>query len=76
MEHGGRSSDTDAIWKDFPLFAPTDVSIPKLDSDKTAEDVSSAMGALSHLLYDEETPQEKSELLRDEGNRYFKRGAR
>lgn len=62
-------------WEDFPLFAPQDATIPKLDECQSAQ-VSSAVGALSHLLYDEETPLEASELLRDEGNRHFKRGRR
>jgi len=62
------------IWEDCPLFAPSEVTVPKLDEKQTAEGLSPAMGALSHLLYDEETPLEKSEHLRDEGNRRFKRG--
>lgn len=60
-------------WEDFPLFAPPGTEIPRLEED-SSEGVSNAIGALSHLLYDEETPQEASELLRDEGNRHFKCG--
>ncbi|CAN8075661.1 unnamed protein product [Agarophyton chilense] len=62
-------------WQDCPLFAPAGAEIPKLDENE-AKDVSPAIGALSHMLYDEETPEEKSELFRDEGNRHFKRGKR
>ncbi|KAI0567202.1 hypothetical protein FGB62_4g269 [Gracilaria domingensis] len=62
-------------WEDCPLFAPSGAVIPKVD-DNEAENVSPAIGALSHLLYDEETPEERSELFRDEGNRHFKRGNR
>lgn len=58
------------------MFAPQGVQIPKLDDEGSGDGVSHALGALSHLLYDEETPQEASELLRDEGNRHFKRGRR
>lgn len=63
-------------WESFPLFAPEGTTIPQLPEQSSGEGVSSAVAALSHLLYDEETPLEASELLRDEGNRYFKRGGR
>eukprot|EP00177_Eucheuma_denticulatum_P000315 GFKZ01000540.1.p1 GENE.GFKZ01000540.1~~GFKZ01000540.1.p1 ORF type:complete len:378 (+),score=44.68 GFKZ01000540.1:123-1256(+) len=69
-------SSAGQLWEDFPLFAPEGVQIPKLDEEESANGVSPALGALSHLLYDEETPLEASELLRDEGNRHFKRGRR
>ncbi len=63
-------------WEDFPLFAPEGVEIPKVAGGASAEHISPALGALSHLLYDEETPEEISEYLRDSGNRLFRRGAR
>lgn len=61
-------------WEDCPLFAPVGAALPKIEQGQ--KDVSSAVGALSHMLYDEESPIEKSELLRDEGNRHFRRGKR
>lgn len=70
------TSDETNEWDDFPLFAPDGAKIPQLAEDSSGENISSAIGALSHLLYDEETPLEASELLRDEGNRYFKLGGR
>lgn len=70
------NASTAQDWEDFPLFAPQGAFIPKLEEPQSAQQVSSAVGALSHLLYDEETPLEASELLRDEGNRHFKRGRR
>lgn len=66
----------DDLWEEFPLFAPEGAEIPKVGDGESAENVSSAMGALSHLLYDEETPEEISELLRDNGNRLFRQGKR
>lgn len=69
----GSASNADD-WHDCPLFAPADAKIPQISGNDSAEAVPSAIGALSHLLYDEETPVEASELLRDEGNRHFKRG--
>lgn len=68
-------TETEEDWEDCPLFAPQGASIPELP-EQPGEQVSSAVAALSHLLYDEETPLEASELLRDVGNRYFKRGRR
>lgn len=70
-------------WADFPLFAPSGAEIPKFDNSAddgapTDDNVSTpaALSALSHLLYDEETPEEASDLLRDEGNRHLRRGKR
>lgn len=62
-------------WTDIPLFAPEGAQIPDL-SDASDRAPSHAVGALSHLLYDEETPEEKSELYRSEGNRLFKIGTK
>lgn len=63
-------------WEECPLFAPVGAGIPQVASDTSNGSVSPAIGALSHLLYDEETPREIAEQLRDEGNRQFKRGIR
>lgn len=62
-------------WSDIPLFAPEGAKIPDL-SEASDKAPSNAIGALSHLLYDEETPEEKSELYRAEGNRLFKIGTK
>lgn len=72
------TGDDDAMeWADIPLFAPPGAKIPDLSQVPDDEVPSPALGALSHLLHDEETPEEASDLLRDEGNRYFKqRGKR
>lgn len=63
-------------WEDLPLFAPKGTEIPRVAEGDTAEGISPALGALSHVLYDEESPQEISELLREDGNRLFRRGKR
>lgn len=63
-------------WEDCPLFATPGAEIPQIESDNSNASVSPAIGALSHLLYDEETPREVAELLRGEGNRQYKRGIR
>ncbi len=63
-------------WESFPLFAPEGAEIPRIAEDETAENVSPALGALAHLLYDEETPEEISEQHRDIGNRLFRKGRR
>lgn len=63
-------------WESFPLFAPDGAEIPRVPDDSSAEDVSPALGALSHLLYDEETTEEISEHQRDLGNRFFRQGTR
>lgn len=60
-------------WADFPLFAPQGAKIPKFSSAQEEAAASPALQALSHILHDEETPEERSELYRDEGNRHFKR---
>lgn len=60
-------------WADIPLFAPEGATIPNLSGASEDEVPSEALSALSHLLHDEETPEEKSEYLRSEGNRYFMR---
>lgn len=70
------SQEESLEWDDFPLFAPGGTSIPRFAEDGSTESSTNAVAALSHLLYDEETPLEASELLRDEGNRHFKRGQR
>lgn len=75
VQTGEMRTETEEDWEDCPLFAPQGASIPQLP-EQPGENVSSAVAALSHLLYDEETPLEASELLRDEGNRSFKRGRR
>lgn len=69
-------SDDDELWKDLPLFAPDSSCVPKIAEGDTAEHLPEAIGALSHLLYDEETPQEIAENLRDQGNTLFKRGTK
>lgn len=61
-------------WESLPLFAPQGASIPRVDEGSTAEDVNPALGALAHLLYDEDTPEEISEDHRDHGNRLLRRG--
>lgn len=62
------------LWEDCPLFAPEGAAVPRVPEDETAEGLAPALGALSHLLYDDESPQEISESLREEGNRLLKRG--
>jgi tetratricopeptide (TPR) repeat protein len=68
------AEDNDNFWLDCPLFAPVGAKVPVLPADRTAADLPDALGALSHLLYDKESPEEVAEELRDQGNRYFKRG--
>lgn len=63
-------------WESIPLFAPAGTEIPQTGGDEDAESVSPALGALAHLLYDEETPEEISEHQRDLGNRLFRKGIR
>lgn len=65
-----------ADWADIPLFAPEGAKIPNLSGVSENGIPSDALGALSHLLHDEETPEEVSELLRSEGNRHFKRNGK
>jgi hypothetical protein len=69
------AEDNDNFWLDCPLFAPVGAKVPVLPTDRTAADLPDALGALSHLLYDKESPEEVAEELRDQGNRYFKRGS-
>lgn len=65
----------DESWRDFPIFAPEKSALPRIDQDEPlSEEVPSSIAALSHLVYDDETPQERAELLRDKGNMMFKRG--
>jgi Cns1/TTC4 Wheel domain len=68
----GSGIDDDDFWKEFPLFAPDGVDIPVVPAGESAEHLPGALGALSHLLYDEETPQEISEDLREQGNTMFR----
>lgn len=65
-------AETDDAWTELPLFAPQGATIP---NDTTTTDTA-AMSALSHLIYDDDTPEEASELLRERGNRSFKLGKR
>mmetsp|Transcript_2248 Transcript_2248/g.3957 ORF Transcript_2248/g.3957 Transcript_2248/m.3957 type:complete len:402 (-) Transcript_2248:750-1955(-) len=65
----------DIDWEEFPLFAPSGIEIPKLTPEEASQK-SSAFGALSHLIHDQETPEEQAELLRDKANRAFRRGDR
>lgn len=67
------SADDTPEWADIPLFAPPGSQIPNLSTASEDEAPSAALSALSHLLYDKESPQEESELLRNQGNQYFKR---
>ncbi|KAA8497601.1 Tetratricopeptide repeat protein 4-like [Porphyridium purpureum] len=60
-------------WEEFPLFAPDGAAVEELDLSASAQR-STAYSALSHLLHDDETPEERAELLRDQGNRCFKYG--
>lgn len=60
-------------WEAFPLFAPEGAEIPRVDADN-ADGINPTLGALSHILYDEETPEEISEQHREIGNRLFRRG--
>lgn len=69
----GADDEDISEWADIPLFAPPGSQVPNLSTVPGDEAPSTALSALSHLLYDEESPREKSELLRNEGNRYFKR---
>jgi Cns1/TTC4 Wheel domain len=68
--------ETDDFWKECPLFAPSGVKIPVVPEEGSAENLSDALGALSHLIYDNESPEEVADELRDQGNGYFKRGGR
>eukprot|EP00188_Purpureofilum_apyrenoidigerum_P003785 Plantae.Rhodophyta-Purpureofilum_apyrenoidigerum.ctg40505.p1 GENE.Plantae.Rhodophyta-Purpureofilum_apyrenoidigerum.ctg40505~~Plantae.Rhodophyta-Purpureofilum_apyrenoidigerum.ctg40505.p1 ORF type:complete len:395 (-),score=73.52 Plantae.Rhodophyta-Purpureofilum_apyrenoidigerum.ctg40505:77-1192(-) len=64
------------FWDDIPLFASTD-EVPKFEKDsKVPDDVQDSIAMLSHLIHDDESPDERAELLRDQGNRYFKIGTR
>jgi hypothetical protein len=65
---------TEELWSDCPLFAPDASLVPNLADNPSAEHVSPAVAALSHLLYDEDTPQEVAEQLRARGNTLFKHG--
>jgi len=62
-------------WEEFPLFAPAGTQVPQLSSNE-AREKPPAIAALSHLMHDEESPEERSELLRDQANRLFKTGER
>jgi tetratricopeptide (TPR) repeat protein len=72
MAAGNSSIADEDFWKDLPLFAPDGVNIPVIPANQSAENMSDALGALSHLLYDDETPQEIAEDLREQGNTMFK----
>lgn len=74
MPSSTKPDDSDALYSEIPLFAPAGHEIPRLAADQTAEDLPPALGALSHLLYDEESPEEKAEALREKGNELLKRG--
>lgn len=69
-------SDEDSFWREFPLFAPAGTTVPHYRSDENPTTVPDALGALSHVLYDDETPEEISEDLRDEGNVLFKQNTK
>lgn len=73
-QHTTVIDDDDQVldWSEFPLFAPPGSQIPVVSGNQN-ENASPALTALSHLLHDEETPEEASDLLRDQGNRHFKR---
>mmetsp|Transcript_6797 Transcript_6797/g.13877 ORF Transcript_6797/g.13877 Transcript_6797/m.13877 type:complete len:171 (+) Transcript_6797:668-1180(+) len=69
--------ETTDEWWECPLFAPPGSVIPRLEGVSAEEQrVPSALAALSHVLYDEETPQERAELIREHGNRFFRHGPR
>lgn len=64
-------------WEDIPLFSMSASDIPKLVEGETVPDnVSDSMAILSHILHDEDTPEERSDLMRDRGNRNLKLGSR
>lgn len=67
------TTSDDFDWADCPLFAPQGTKVPKFSSSQEEAKATPALRALSHILHDEETPEERSELYRDEGNRHFKR---
>lgn len=73
MADGAASAGGD-LWEDLPLFAPKEATIPRIPESESAEGLPDAIGALSHLLYDEDSPREIAEDLRDEGNTLFKHG--
>lgn len=64
------------LWHDCPLFAPDATLVPNLAEGGSVEDLPESIGALSHLLYDEDTPEEVAEELREQGNTLFKHGSR
>lgn len=70
------SGKTEELWHDCPLFAPDAASVPNLSEGASGEDIPESVGALSHLLYDEDTPEEIAEELREQGNTLFKQGSR
>lgn len=69
-------STDEELWQDCPLFAPDATLVPNLSEGATGDGISESVGALSHLLYDEDTPEEIAEELREQGNTLFKQGSR
>jgi tetratricopeptide (TPR) repeat protein len=76
MAAAASKDSSDEFWHDCPLFAPDASLVPNLAEGDTAENLPEAVGALAHLLYDEDTPDEIAEDLREQGNTLFKHGHR
>lgn len=62
------------LWDDCPLFAPNADHVPRLAEGAIGEELPESVVALSHLLYDEDSAEEKIDSLREEGNTMFKHG--
>uniref|UniRef100_A0A7S3EE12 Cns1/TTC4 wheel domain-containing protein n=2 Tax=Rhodosorus marinus TaxID=101924 RepID=A0A7S3EE12_9RHOD len=63
-------------WEDLPLFAD-EGNLKKVAKDEQVpEDMSDSFAMLSHLVYDEDTPAEVSDQLREKGNSQFKIGTK
>lgn len=70
------NEESEELWHDCPLFAPDASFVPNLAEGDSADHLPEAVGALSHLLFDDDTPEEIAEDLREQGNTLFKHGSR